>query len=311
VSLSTSSASRGSGSPNLRSGMGHAIAAYALWGILPLYWFILKHLPLASILAHRVLWSLATILLFLAFGRGLPEFARALQHGPTLRRLGVSALLIGTNWSLYIYAVYSGQVVEASLGYYINPLVSVGLGIAVLRERLNAFQAAAVLIAAIGVAIMAWEGGIPWLALGLAVSFALYGLAKKRLDVGPLAGLGVETLWLCPIAAAVLAWPMGSGEANAPAFLEGPGSAALLVGTGLVTLAPLFFFNGAARRLPLSTLGFFQYLSPSIQLGLAVLLFGEPFTARHAGAFGCIWLALGIFSWDILRKVKTSRSSFA
>jgi chloramphenicol-sensitive protein RarD len=291
--------------------MGHAVAAYSLWGILPLYWSILKGMPLPEILAHRVLWSLATIALFLAFTRGIPGFVRALRHGPTLRRLGISSLLIGTNWSLYIYAVYSGQVVEASLGYYINPLVSVGLGIAVLRERLNAFQATAVLLAGLGVSIMAWEGGgIPWLALGLAISFALYGLAKKRLDVAPLAGLGVETLWLSPLAAAVLALPALSGSASPPAFLAGPGPAALLIGTGVVTLAPLFFFNGAARRLPLSTLGFFQYLSPSIQLGLAVLLFGEAFTARHAGAFGCIWLALGIFSWDILRKVRAARISF-
>lgn len=285
-----------------RTGALNALAAYTLWGLFPLYWKALEGIPLVETLAHRVLWSLATILLILAFTGGLPAFRRALSDPGRARMLGLSALLIGFNWSMYIYAVYSGQVIQASLGYYINPLMSVGLGIAVLRERLSRPQLAAVVLAGLGVVLMAWEHrGPPWVALALAVSFALYSLVKKRLDVPALPGLAIETLWLSPIAlgALLLTWR------QAPqAFTSGIRPAAFLVGTGLVTLAPLFFFNGAARRLRLSTLGFFQYLSPSIQLVLAVILFHEPFTALHWAAFGFIWAALSVYSWDSLRAMR-------
>ena len=250
-------------------------------------------------LAHRVLWSLATILLILALTGGIPAFRILLADRRKASLLGLSALLIGANWSIYIYAIYSHQVVQASLGYYINPLVSVGLGVALLRERLSALQVAAVALAGTGVIIMAWEhGGLPAVALGLAASFAVYGLIKKRMEAPPLVGLAVETLWLTPIALLALAFTWKSAP---HAFFTGPAPAALLVGTGVITLAPLFFFNGAARRLRLSTLGFFQYLSPSLQLLLAVILYHEPFTRQHWIAFGFIWAALGVYTWDNLR----------
>lgn len=285
-------------SSETRQGALFAIAAYTLWGLFPLYWKLLEGTPLVQTLAHRVIWSLLTILLLLAILGGLPAFRAALRDGRKALLLAVSALLIGANWSLYIYAVYSNQVVQASLGYYINPLMSVGLGIVLLGERLSRPQIGAVVLAAAGVLLMTWEHrGVPIVALSLAVSFALYGLLKRRLEVPALPGLAAETLWLSPIALGALALIHRRGGEVLPAS---PVTLALLAGTGAVTLAPLYFFNGAARRLRLSTLGFFQYLSPSIQLVLAVALYHEPFTALHGAAFGCIWAGLAIYSWDSL-----------
>src|SRR5690606_2388234 len=181
--------------------------------------------------------------------------------------------------------VYRGELVQASLGYYINPLMSVGLGVALMREKLNRLQTLSVAMAAAGVLLLVFRqgGGIPWIALILAVSFALYGFLKKRLGVDVFTGLAVETLWLTPPAVGYLLY-MATRQPSA--FASGPGAIALLVGAGAATLAPLLFFNGAARRLPLSTLGFYQYLSPSIQLALAVFLFHESFTQMHGVAFG-------------------------
>ncbi len=284
-----------------RSGILHALAAYALWGLLPLYWKALHGIPLGEVLAHRVLWSAATIMLLLAAVKRLPDFLAVLAHPRKRLLLGLSAVLIGCNWTLYILAVYRGQLLQASLGYYINPLMSVGMGVAILRERLSPLQITAVALAGLGVVILSFQhAGLPWVALGLALSFASYGYVKKRLGVESLTGLAMETLWLTPMASGYLLWL--SYHARASAFGSSPAAAALLVGTGAVTLAPLFFFNGAARRLPLSTLGFYQYLSPSIQLALAVLVFREPFTRMHAMSFGLIWAALALYTVDAIRK---------
>jgi chloramphenicol-sensitive protein RarD len=286
-----------------RGGTAFAIAAYTLWGLLPLYWRALHALPLGEVLAHRVLWSAATTFLLLIPLRRLPDLARLARDGRKLRMLLLSALLIGGNWSIYILAVYRGELVQASLGYYINPLMSVGLGVFLLQERLSRAQMAAVALAAAGVLILGLrQAGLPWMALGLSLSFAFYGLVKKRLAVDALAGLTVETLWLTPLAAAWLAWSAHAG--HRPAFGAGAATTALLIGAGAITLAPLFFFNGAARRLPLSTLGFYQYLSPSLQLVMAVAWFGETFTRAHALAFGLIWAALGLYTWDLVAKAR-------
>lgn len=287
--------------PESRAGIVFALAAYTLWGLLPIYWKALHGIPLGEVLAHRVLWSAATILLLLAALRRLPDLLLILRDRRKSLLLGLSALLIGVNWSIYIYAVYRGELVQASLGYYINPLMSVGMGVVLLRERLSRVQIAAVVLAGLGVIILGFHhDGLPWVALGLALSFALYGYVKKRLGVEVLIGLAAETLWLTPIAALYLgrlAWT------HAPqAFAMGASPTVLLIGTGVITLAPLFFFNGAARRLPLSTLGFYQYLSPSIQLVMAVVWFHEPFTRLHGAAFGLIWAALALYSWEAIRK---------
>jgi chloramphenicol-sensitive protein RarD len=286
-----------------RSGIAHALAAYTLWGLLPIYWKALHGIPLGEVLAHRVLWSAATILLLLAALRKIPDFRRVLSQPRKLTWLGVSALLIGCNWTIYILAVYRGELMQASLGYYINPLMSVGMGVVILRERLTRLQIAAVALAAMGVAALAYQhSGIPWVSLGLSLTFACYGYAKKRLAVESLTGLAVETLWLAPLAGLYLGWLSLGPVQTAPAFGSTAYATSLLLGTGAITLAPLFFFNAAARRLPLSTMGFYQYISPSIQLGLAVLLFHEPFTRIHAISFGFIWAALGLYTVDAIRK---------
>lgn len=278
-----------------------ALAAYTLWGVLPIYWKALHGIPLGEVLAHRVLWSSVTVLLLLAAIKGMPDLLRVLADRRKRLLLGLCAVLIGCNWSIYIYAVYRGDLVQASLGYYINPLMSVGLGVAILREKLSRIQIAAVALAALGVILLGLQhDGLPWVALSLAFSFALYGYVKKRLGVDSLTGLAIEILWLAPVAAIYLGWLAWK---DAPqAFAVSPGSTALLIGAGAITLAPLFFFNGAARRLPLSTLGIYQYLSPSIQLAIAVLLFHEPFTRLHGMAFGLIWAALALYSVDAFRK---------
>jgi chloramphenicol-sensitive protein RarD len=272
----------------------------------------LHGIPLGEVLAHRVLWSAATIVALLAVLKRLPDLLSVLKDGRKRRLLLLSALLIGCNWSIYIMAVYRGELMQASLGYYINPLVTVGMGVVILKEKLSRWQILAVALAGMGVLVLGFhQGGLPWVALGLALTFSCYGLMKKRLGVDALTGLAIETLWMAPVAAIYLAWLAWSAW-SASAATEPSGSAsafgaswvtsALLVGTGAITLAPLFFFNGAARRLPLSTLGFYQYLSPSIQLALAVLLFHEPFTPVHAISFGLIWAALALYTVDAIRK---------
>jgi chloramphenicol-sensitive protein RarD len=286
-----------------RGGIYHALAAYTLWGLLPLYWKALHGIPLGEVLAHRVLWSAATILLLLAFVKRLPDFLRVVKDQRSRFLLLMSALLIGCNWSIYILAVYRGELMQASLGYYINPLVTIGMGVAILREKLSRRQMLAVALACLGVLVLGFhQRGLPWVALGLALTFSCYGLVKKRLGVDALTGLAIETLWLTPPAAAYLAWLAVRPAGTAPAFGASWVTSALLIGTGAITLAPLFFFNGAAHRLPLSTLGFYQYLSPSIQLAMAVLLFHEPFTRVHAVSFGLIWAALALYSVDAIRK---------
>jgi chloramphenicol-sensitive protein RarD len=215
----------------------------------------------------------------------------------------LSAVLIGANWSIYILAVYRGELVQASLGYYVNPLMSVAMGVFLLKERLSRLQGIAVALAACGVLILGLrQVGFPWVALCLSLTFACYGLVKKRLAADALIGLTMETLWLAPAAAAFLFW--SAHPDSTPAFGTDPRTTWLLVGAGAITLAPLFFFNVATRRLPLSTLGFYQYLSPTLQLLLAVVFFGEAFTRVHAITFGLIWAALGLYTWEAVAKAR-------
>lgn len=277
------------------TGAIYATAAYGFWGLTPLYWKAVEEVPPGELLGYRILWSCAVGVALVATTRAWPELRRCLgspRHGlPIL----VAALLLAVNWLVFLWAIAHGRVLATSLGYYVTPLVNVGLGVAVLGERLSGTQLAALALASAGVVILAVGlGEPPWIALVLAGSFGVYGLVRKRAPVGPVAGFGAEMLLLAPCAAVYLA---ALGAEGGGTLSEADGRVQVLVaGSGAVTAAPLLWFNSAARRLRLATLGFFQYLAPSVALLLAVFAFGEPFTPVHAVAFGCVWFALAIYS---------------
>ena len=291
-----------------RAGTVAAVLAFLLWGLFPLYWKMLAGVPAVEVVAHRTAWGFLAVAAWVTL-RGRWTDARAVASRPgTIARLAGSAVLIAVNWLLYVWAVVHDHVVEASLGYFINPLVNVLLGVLVLGERLSRAQRVAVALAAAGVAVLTvGHGRLPWIALALAVSFGLYGLARKTVGADAVVGLLWETGLLAPLAAAWLVSleARGSG-AFGPAH---PGTSALLALGGAVTAVPLVLFAQGARSLPLSTVGLLQYLSPSIQFLLAVLVFREPFTAAHAAAFACIWSALAVLTWDLRRRLRHERAA--
>lgn len=276
-----------------RGGIAAGLCAYGLWGALPLYWKLLVGVPALELLAHRIAWSFFALLLGCALARRLGFFAAL---GPrTLAVYAVASLLVGSNWLLYVWAVNGGRVVEVSLGYFLNPLVSILLGVLLLGERLRGGQWLAVALAGGGVGVLVLgSGGLPWVSLSLAVSFGGYGLVKKLAPLPSLEGLLLETALLTPPS---LLWLWLVESRGQGAFLHGgPLQDALLVGTGLATAAPLLLFGVAARAIPLSTLGLLQYLAPSLQLLLGVFAFGEPFGGARAAAFGLVWLGLAVYA---------------
>jgi chloramphenicol-sensitive protein RarD len=283
-------------------GLAFATGAYAFWGLVPLFWRALGPVPPVEVLAHRVWWSVVFVAgLLVVMGPRL-EVAQVLRTPRTLRTLAVSTALISANWGLFIWAVQSGRLVQASLGYYINPLANVLLGVVFLGERLRRGQAIAVAIALLGVVYFVIARGVlPWVSLVLAGSFGLYGLIRKRAPVSALAGLFVETLLVAPLAAGYLIWLSTQGRG---AFGHDAKASALLALAGPITAIPLVWFTAAARRLSLATLGFAQYISPTLQLAIAALAFHEPLTRAHAVTFGCIWAALALFTIDGLRSAR-------
>lgn len=280
-----------------RRGTSYGLAAYTMWGLFPLFFPLLKPAGAVEVLAHRVVWSLLVVAVLLRLTRGLAA-VRAVTPQQA-RRLTVAAVLLALNWGVYIYGVNSGQVVETSLGYFINPLVSVALGVVVLGERLRAWQKAAVGIAAVAVTVLTIANGRPPLiALTLALSFGFYGLLKKQADVGALAALAVETAVLTPLALLYLAV---LGVRGSLTFLtEGPDHALLLATAGVVTAVPLLAFGAAATRVPLSTLGVLQYLAPTLQLMCGVLVRHESFHGVRVVGFALVWVALAVFTADLL-----------
>jgi chloramphenicol-sensitive protein RarD len=284
------------------AGTAFALAAYGIWGLAPAYWKQLAAIPAAELTAWRALCSAAFGVALLLLTRRSHELTRVLRNVRGALPIGLSAALLGVNWLVFIYAVQIGRITDTSLGYYVNPLVSVALGFVVLGERLRPGQWLAVAVAAAGV--VWWTarlGGLPWISTALAVSFALYGLVRKLVPISSLAGFALEMLFLAPPAAVFLAaQPSGS------LALPGAGTRvdAWLAASGLVTAAPLVFFASATRRLPLAAIGIFQYISPSLALLLAVLWFGEPFGPDHAIAFGFVAVALSIFTLDALRATR-------
>jgi chloramphenicol-sensitive protein RarD len=290
-----------------RTGLAAALAAFFFWGLFPLYWKLLAAVPALEVVAHRVTWGLVAVVAWVTM-RGRWAEARAVASRPrTILRLAGSGALISLNWLLYVWAVTHAHVVDASLGYFINPLVNVVLGVVVLRERLSRAQVIAVALAASGVAVLTIaHGRLPWIALALALSFGLYGLARKTVSADAVTGLLWETALLTPLAAGYLAF---LGRQGTGAFGASPATSALLALGGPVTAVPLVLFAVGARALPLSTVGFLQYLSPSIQFLLAVLVFREPFTAVHAATFAFIWTALAILTWDLRRRLRYERAA--
>lgn len=289
------------------SGVLYAVAAYGTWGLLPAYWKLLGSVPAAEILAHRVLWTaLFTALLLTALGRW-GEFRAALADRRERIALLASGCLIGFNWLVFIAAVNRGEILAASFGYYLNPLINVLLAVTLLGERLARPQAIGVAIAAVGVTALGLElGRPPWVALVLAFSFAGYGLLHKLGRVRPIPALAVETALLAPVAALGVAW-LGGGALRDGVGLE----RGLLVGAGVVTALPLIWFAAAARRLRFSTLGLFQYLAPTLSFALAIAVYGEPFSRAQAFAFVCIWVALAICSAHGLRAASRLRAAAA
>jgi chloramphenicol-sensitive protein RarD len=276
-----------------RRGILYALLAYGAWGIFPLYWKGFTGVPAVEVIAHRLVWSLVFLVILASFQGQLRPCLRVFRAPRLLGVLFATATLLSVNWGLFIYGVNTSQVVEASLGYFVNPLFNVLLGCVVLRERLTRPQLVAVLLAVAGVVAYGWHlGRLPWIALGIATSFGLYGLLRKIAPVDPLPGLVVETALVTPIAGALIAVMALHGSAH---FVDSPGLTLLFLGGGVVTAFPLIWFISAAKLLPLSTLGFFQYLAPTLQLLVGVCVFRERFTLRDALSFALIWAAIAIF----------------
>lgn len=283
-----------------RAGLMFGLGAYLLWGVLPLYFKLLAQVSAAEIVAHRIIWSLVFLALLATIWRRWPAIRAAIANRRVLATLTVTALLIAVNWLVYIWAVINGHVLAGSLGYYLNPLVNVLLGVVILKEKLSRGQAAAVLLAGAGVAVLAAGAGEGlWISLVLAFSFALYGFLRKVAPVDAIEGLSIETAILAPVALGWVLWLRSAGQGGFGAF--GTATDLLLVLGGAVTAIPLLLFTAAAKRLPYSTLGFLQYIAPSIQFLLAVLAFGEPLTAAHMVCFGAIWTALAVFAFEGIR----------
>ena len=286
-------------------GLFAALGAYALWGLLPIYFRLLHGVPSTEIVAQRIVWSIILILALLAVRRNLGPFTETLRNPRLLFALAGSASLIGINWLIYVWAVNDGHVVAASLGYFLNPLVNVGIGILMLKERLRRGQAVAICIAAVGVAIMAGAALTTlWISVALALSFAFYGLIRKLTPVAPMVGLGVETLILAPLAAAYLLWLTGHGGVS---LGREPHVTALLIASGAVTTVPLVLFATAARKLPMAALGLLQYVAPTLQFLCGVLLFGERLTQGQMLSFALIWLGLIFFAGDSIAAARRSR----
>ena len=283
----------------MRTGVLYAAAAYAAWGLFPIYFKALQAVPPEQILLQRMVWSLIFLAVVLTWRRQWAWLGAVARKPKVLGGFAASALLLSVNWFIYIWAVNNGRVVDASLGYFINPLINVLLGFLLLRERLRPIQWTAVGLAACGVTWLAWQSGqLPWVALSLGCSFGLYGVLRKMAVLGALEGLALETLLLFPLALTSLVW-LSIEHRNA--FFDVPFHLqALLAAAGPITAIPLLLFASGARRIPLSLLGMLQYIGPTLQLLIGVWLYHEPFSGARLVGFGLIWSALAVYSLESL-----------
>jgi chloramphenicol-sensitive protein RarD len=286
-----------------RRGTLYGAAAYALWGLFPLYWPLLRPSGAVEVLAHRIAWSLLVVAVLLALTRRRAQLKAAVRNRRTLLSISLAAVFIAVNWGTYIYGVSNDRVVETSLGYFINPIVTVMLGVVVLKERLRPAQWVALGAAAVAVLVLTVENGSPpWIALVLAFSFAFYGLLKKTAGVGAVEGLAIETAVLLPVAGVYLAVLGATGGSTFGT--EGPGHAVLIALSGIITAVPLLMFGAAATRVPLSTLGVLQYLAPTLQFLLGITLFGEPLPVAKLVGFVLVWFGLALFTTDLVRHAR-------
>lgn len=288
-------------------GVGFGLLAYVMWGCFPLFFALFEGVPAFEVLIHRIIWSCLFLVGLVTLLKRWGPIRRALAEPRRLGRVLGCAVLIATNWGLYIYAVETRQVFQASLGYFLTPLVNVALGLLVLREAMAGLQRVAVLLAGTAIVIqLLLMGELPWISLTLALTFGTYGLLRKQVPLDGLSGLFVETLLLLPLGLMALAW---LSAAELSHFMDGPRLTLLLIASGVITALPLLAFAGAARRLRLATLGFLMYLNPTIQFFIALLVFREPLSLVQLGTFGLIWASLALYSWSAWHE--RSRSPLA
>ncbi len=284
-----------------RAGFFYALAAYVLWGFLPLYMKALAHIPPVEVVAHRAIWSVPVALAVLVWLGRTADLRAALANPRMLAMAALTAAIISVNWGIYVWAIGAGHALDAALGYYVNPLFSILLGAVLLGERLRGIQWLAIASASVAVAILTWETGrLPLVAMGLFLTWGFYAYFKRRLPIGPNQGFALEVLILAPFGLAYAVWLAVQGGGH---FAVGmPGDTWLLVGCGIVTAGPLMIYANGAKRLRLSTIAIVQYIAPTLIFLTAVFLFDEPFSATKLVAFGFIWAALVIYSWSILRR---------
>jgi len=291
-----------------RQGIFYALGAYFIWGIAPAYFKLIQQVAPGEIMTHRVIWSFFFMLLLLSVSRNWGKVRAIFKEPKKVLLLAVSATLVCSNWLIFIWAVNNHHILEASLGYFINPLLNVLVGMLFLGERFRRLQWLAVALAACGVVIQLWKfGSVPVIALGLAVTFSLYGLMRKKIGVDAQTGMLIETSWLLPVAAIYL---FGIANSSTSHLTQNPLSLnLLLIAAGIVTTIPLMLFTAACSRLRLSTVGFFQYLGPTLMFLLAVSFYGEKMTQDKAVTFSFIWAALAIFIFDALKTLKRKKAS--
>lgn len=284
-------------------GVIYAVAAYTLWGFIPVYWKLLDSVASMELLANRIVWALVFMLIVITVTKQWDELKRTIKNKRQMLYIFIASILITINWGLYIWAVNSNKIIDASLGYYINPLLAVALGVVIFKEKLNYLTGAALIVAFIGVMIKTIQyGKIPWISLSLAISFALYGAIKKSVNVSSTVGIMLEAAMITPVAAIYIALRNISGVG---AFnTQGALVIFLIIGSGIATAIPLLLFASGAKRIPLSLIGFTQYISPTISLFIGIFMYNEGFTATDMIAFGFIWVAIVIYSLSQIKQTK-------
>lgn len=291
--------------PSYNQGILYSLSCYVAWGVFPVFWKAITGVPAVNVLAHRIVWSFVLLFIWVFFNNR-KTFVSYMKQPKLLLRLGLAGFVISANWGIYIYAVASNQIVEAGLGYYINPLINVLLGYIFLKERLATMQKVAVVLALIGVAYFTISyGKFPWISLILATTFGLYGLLKKKANLESMPALTVETMMVFPFALAFLFYTSGSNPAT-PFFPPSLLTSSLLILSGLITAIPLFWFAKSAQVIPLSTIGFIQYISPTLQLLLGIFIYGETFGVEYLICFAFVWAGLAFYIISILKGKKVT-----